>query len=697
MSTPVRDDTIELREILGAIRRGRRWIAVGIAFGLTVALLVNWLGPTRYEATASVIVRDRSSGGGGSLPATGALEGVADLFSLPGELASSVDTETAILESRWLLEETIRESGLQVKVERPRGAGVDSLFAAVEVDPGIEEAEYTFRREGTSFRVVGPEGFQATLDPDEVLEVPGARLRLRREVPERFRIRLVDLQDAVDEIRLWRRLDIGDGTGDLVEVSYHGQGPRTAERAANNLVRLYLRDRQERTDSLHEERIGVLSTVVDSVGRELSEATERLRRFQQQAEVYNPERLGEVERAVELRAEADALQVEARALERILSLARADSLTITDLLAIPSFLENDVVSSLLDRLLALQQQRQELLQRRTEQDPDVLVLEENIENLTRELTALARSYRANVQQQLIQLREELAEYRSQLADRPEIVADSIVLSQELERIASSYVGVQAQAVQARLDRIGDGADLRQVDVAVAPKEASFPRPLLNLAIGGVGGLLFGLVGALTGGFLSTRVDDPRRVREWTGVPAYRLDSGPRLLPGAFGESRSILVVGVAGASPVEPARRLAESGALRDGRVALVDLTPSSRMLPAGDAAKEEGSERVPVEGGEAYEMRHPAVMENGGGMSGLRRGLDEMEAAYSLVVVALASPESPEAVSIYRKDRPVLLAVRDGASALDELADLVASLEQGGTPVTGVVVVPNGTGTGGG
>ena len=578
-NAPQPPDTIDLGEVLLTLARGWVWILGGILFGGIVAGLVNRFGPLRYETSATVVLRDRTEAASGQLAMGGALmEGMADLFSLPGQMGSMVDTEVEILQGRDLLNKISDRVGLQIQVRSPRGVAPDSLFSLMRVDLVREKAEYTFRRAGDAYRVDG-EGAGFSVHPGDRVELPGATLVLAGSgLPETFKIRILDRQDVVDRILRKNLLSAELLGGDLAEVTFIARNPVTAARGVNTAIETYLRERRGRIRGVTSNRLGVLTHLADSLQNELSRATTEYREYQEVERAFDPERLGELERAAELRAQVDALVVEARSLDEVLGRMQGGSTAATDILAYPSFLRSDAINDVLDRIFTLQSEKIQLLKRRTERDPDVVLLQETVDYLTGELLALASSYRSGLQLQLDELGRELQEYRADFAARPQQEERAFELEKEVERLTASYLGVQGQLVQVRLAGIGEGADLRQVDVAPPPKKPAFPIWWLNLGIGLLVGAILGMVAALLANTLSPVVRTVSDLRWAHNLPVVELKtpSEPLILRG-LSENGSLLLLPLPGVD--DPGRWV--EGVLERGEGRAVLLTgPEDPTLP---------------------------------------------------------------------------------------------------------------------
>lgn len=561
-------DTIDLRDVVASVRRGARWIPGGLVVGLAAAALVNQASH-RYEAEATVVLQDRGSGGLSALGVSmmeGLPSSVGEALSLPSGFSGLAETEAAILQGQELLRAVTRELDLQLRVIRPRGLATNALFSSVSMDERASRGSFSFRSRGDVYEVRGTGGFEGEVSPGAALMIPGGEVRLRGDValPDRFSVRVRSSWETVDEMTRRREIVVDNAGGALAEVSVRWTDAQTAAAIANALVGKYLQERRLRIRSLSDQRLQILGHVRDSLDTEVSGAADALRQFQLASGQFDPERLGDLERIAELRANVDLLEVEAGALENVLrDLEEGDGVSQADLLAFPSFLESEAINEILLRLTALRDQRAQLLERRTPSDPDVLVLERAIGNQEAELLELATSYRDGLEESLIQIEERLETYRLDLAGRPAFETEGLLLENRLEVSGATFIAVQTQVVRSRLESVSEGAELRQVDHAVTPMRPRFPRPKLNYALGLVAGTFGGLLFALVAGAVTAQVTDPKQVRKRLAIPVLSpLTESP--VPEHLVDGR-VMLVPVHGSTSVDEAHEYLEG--LELGRV----------------------------------------------------------------------------------------------------------------------------------
>ncbi|MEW5927538.1 MAG: Wzz/FepE/Etk N-terminal domain-containing protein [Gemmatimonadota bacterium] len=686
-----RRDVMDLKELAAALRRGLPWILGGGLLGLGLGALTLVTLDRQYEASATVLLRSQA-GGSSSALALSRISGMLGGLGGGGLGGSEVETEQQILTSRAVLGEVVDSLGLQVRVTEPSGARADEVFSSYRIAPDAAGGEFSFERREGSWAVEG-EDFSATVAPGGSLRVPGGVLVLRRSgLPDKFEVAVSDRQGAV--LAVEKSLSAEVTGGEVVGISFRAGDPRLAAEVPNAMIARYLARRRTTDRGVNQHRYEFLTAHTDSIASQLAAAESALRRHQEASGVLDPELSGktELERAMTIQAELETAEIEARSLQRIV--ARGGSgggFSPRELAAFPTFLNNPAINDVLSRLLKLETDRIVLLERRTERDPEVMALSSSIEHLEGQLVALSRDYLAGLNSRQSELRRELGGYRSTLAALPAQAEQSLRREREVRRLSETLIAMQTQLVEARLGAIGEGGEVRQVDVAVPPRKPAFPNPPLNLLGGLLGGLFFGTVAAVAASLARGEVREPWEAELATGAPAVGMEPGLPLWLAGIGEARSALVVPAGrSADALAVAEQLVATAALRGREAMAADLTQPVTVAPPRLAATVPAA-RVAETGGVATLEGRPGPQANGNGASagGMRSALGDLEARYGFVAAALPGIEGPQTVAVLAPERPVVVVARAGRVHRDALRRTVEACERLGVPVAGVVLQP--------
>lgn len=685
MANLTRDnDAVDLRDIGAALSRGKAWVAGGAVAGLLAGMLATTLLSPRYEGQATIVLR------GGE--ASGSLGGLASALPIGLGGTSVFDTELAILSSRQVLGEVVDSLRMQATVLEPESTPLGAIFADVRLPAQVEKPmTFRFEKSGGAFRVEGP-GATGEARPGVPFALAGGSVTLRADsLPDRFEVSVVSRQDAIQAAS--RELTAKPGVGDVAVLEFEAGDPQTAAAVPNAMIARYMERRRTTDRGTNQHRYEFLTAHADSISRALAISEGRLRAYQEESGTMDPALSGQSDlgQAARLRAELEELDAEARALGEI---ANGRVPSTRDLAAYPTLLRNGAMNNLLSRMLDLESQRTALLNRRTPEDPDVVVLSTQIKQLEGELVGLSRSYVQGTERKRNELRQELSRYEGTLAALPARSEQILRLQREVRRLSETLVALQTQLVQTRLAAIGEGGDVRPLDLAVVPRNPSFPIPLLNLLGGLLGGLFFGAVGAVAAARARPRVREAWEAELAAGVPALRLGADPSepLLLGSAGGARTLLVLPVGESGSQRPvAERLAATAGLRGESAVLVDLRGEEvPALPPGAPAVEEeeehaaGTKLVARRREDGLSVWYP----NGDrAPATLRRALEELESRFDRVFVVLPRLESPVTVSLLAPERPVVLAGRASRVLRTELAETTGLLARFGCAAAGVVL----------
>jgi uncharacterized protein involved in exopolysaccharide biosynthesis len=652
--SPASAETVDVAELARSVVRRWRAVLLATALGVAAAFGVLVLAPRRFTGSASLLLRSTTDPTGSILSRVGIPTDLAPT-ALGNSLKSPLETELQILVSRDVLGTVVDSLGLQARVLGRAGVPSRALVVPTTYPGSFRRRTYTFERQRDGrYRVSGPD--------TALLAAPGSPVRLPIVGPvtiapaaplARFQIKFEDREDAIT--RLSESLGVDKKGGEVAGLTYAGPDSLTAAAVPNAIVSTYLDRRRTVDRGVNERRYEFLRLQADSVARQLANAEDALRRLQEQTGVLDPEfsgRLG-AEAARTLREQVGAVEVERHALGQLIAQVAAATVSPRQLAAYPSFLKSDAINALLTQMATLETERTRLLERRTERDPEVIAIAASVENLERQLAPLARAYASSLDRQAEELDRQLAVVESRLAALPGQAEASLQGQRDVKLLSSTFAGLQAQIVDARLAAIGEGGQVRRIDVAEPPKKPSFPRPTVTLLLGTLGGLLVGVVWALGRGALDGRLWSRADVERVTGLPVFVVHSGAPLLLGAGVRSGTVVVVRVDGAP---------------DGASTAVAAAIASEVEERG---------------------RHVAVVEASrhGSSAAFRAAVADAEVTHPLVVVAGDSVVDARTVALLDPPRAALLVAASGTprEAIVDAYEVIARLA---VPCLGVALV---------
>ena len=514
MTSPHSDaDTIDLADVARNVVRGWPVVLGGVALGAAVAGAVLFFVPARFTATTSIVVRASESSTSSLTARLGGSIAGAAAGLLPGGLTSApIETELQILSSRALAGEAVDSLLLQLRVRSAQRNPPWQLFQAAAFPGAFKRLRLSFERTADSAYTVSGVGTPVTLRPGIPARVGDGSLTLGQlALPSRFTVDVYDRQEAITRFR--KRIAVSKAGGEVVAITFGGDDSLSAAQVPNLMVRRYLVRRHTTDRGLNERRVAFLSAQVDSVEQSLTAAEVALRQQQEKSGIVDPVVVGkiELERAGALRQASGALDVERGALNQMLVQLGKGQLTSTQVAAFPTFLKSPGINELLGQLSTLQTRRLQLLATLTPDEPSVIAASEGIKNIEAQIPALARAYATSLDQQRADVAKQLDTLRSAIERLPASSEASVRLLRKVIQNGQVSAALRAQLVEARLATVGEGGDVRMLDIAEPPRKVTFPQPALTVIAGLGGGLLLGLLAAMLSGLSGKHASDERTI------------------------------------------------------------------------------------------------------------------------------------------------------------------------------------------
>ena len=230
----------------------------------------------------------------------------------------------------------------------------------------------------------------------------------------RFADVVEDLQETIEVERAGREAKIAF-------VYYRDTDRRIVREVPNVLAARFIARRQHIKHTEARSTVHFLRGQIELLAAQLHAAEEELRAFRREAEVIEPkvEATTQLTALAELQAQRIAIEAERGALAGLLEEIRAHDEApdptapspYRRLIGFPSILRNQAAGELLRSVVAVENQRAELLARRTLDDPDVQILTGRIHALERELRVVAETYLQGLTNQVASLDVPLTRFR----------------------------------------------------------------------------------------------------------------------------------------------------------------------------------------------------------------------------------------------------------------------------------------------
>jgi len=506
------EDEIHLRDVWNLLLRN--WWVLGLSLfavlGATAAY--TWYVVPVYESVTTIRIEEERT----ELPVLDILQTLST--------GSEVETEMEVVRSRTLAEDVVDSLGLQIQIVSPRGVArteiLQSLFVQRWAPPGIYVLD---RQPGGAFSVheeASGETF-GTTSASEPAALPGATFQLTEAAAEHDQI-IVGIRSfdgAVQGLQGAISVSRPNREASIITVRYQSTDTQLVHQVPNTLAERFIARGKAVRKTEATSTVAFLQQQIDTLSGRLEAAEEALTAFREGEQVVSiqAEAQAQVTQLAGLQADRNRIEAERSALQLLMDEIDREARTADPsapspynrLISFPTLLRNQAVSELMRTLSDANNQRSQLLQRRTLQDPDVVNLTQRIRDIETQLRATATTYLQGLSQQVAAFDQTLARFATDLERIPGKEVQLIRLQREQTVLEEVYTLLQNRLQEARILEAVDDASVRVVDPAIRPGGPIRPRTRLNVLLGLVLGGMLGVGIA----FLREYLDETIHTRE----------------------------------------------------------------------------------------------------------------------------------------------------------------------------------------
>jgi capsular exopolysaccharide synthesis family protein len=540
-AAPAEPERLDAQHLWHALMRNRL-LMLGVA-ALVVALTaaLTFVQRPVYESLATVRVE----------PSQRDKNPLAELVPYASNVPGEIETDLMVLHSRDVAARVVDTLGLRVSVQEPalpRARVLRLLHVPREETGGAFELTRAARG-AYRVRALGNPPLPrvpATVELGQPFQVAGVELALAPELlrapPERIRFSVSPFLRTAESLR--NQIDAArpDPQARILSISYRSTDPELAAAVPNAVTAAFIQHKLEGGRAESHSTVLFLRDQVANYEGQLERAEATLRAFRERERVVSPqqEATEQVQRLAQLQGESDQMRAERDALAALLQRVQSSPpqaggpSPYRQLASFPTFLGNRAVQDMLQALTALENQRAELLVRRTNASVDVQGIDTRIREIELQLYQMSRNYLESLDSQIASKQGVLSRFGSQLELIPAREVEFARLSRQEKLLEDLYTLLQTRLKEAEIRDAVTPADVRLIDAALVPTVPVSPRPVRNLFIGTVLGMLLGIAAALGREMLDTAVRSTDDVKTATQMPILGVIPRDRTMAPAAG-------------------------------------------------------------------------------------------------------------------------------------------------------------------
>jgi len=506
---------IDLRRAWQTIARSA-WIIV-ICVGLATAaamLAVRRFEPV-YSASATVRIEEKQASGMNAFFST--------------DYANVLATATQILTSRKLAYDVVDSLAMRLSLYQPVRRPKSEVVRSAQISAEAPSQAYRFDRAARGMRevrVLPSEKLLGTFPDSAQIPIEGGWVLLSAGAAkyDRLVFTVFPRNDVASALRDAIRVAQAGRDANVLRITYSGKDPAETMQVPNVLARAYVQRRLDLSTSQARSTVTYLQRQVGVVGEQLNEQESGIRDYLLSKGVSSVD--GKIQDLVSemnlVRNNMISVTLQRDAVARALvPLSQGQGVDgaeefLRRAMATPEFLE--VASTDLSNLSDLNRQREALLQRRSKDDPDVVSLVNQMNQIKQRIQDRAAAFLSqrnslvtDRQHRVDSLQRELSHMPEQAMEFQRLERDRLVL-QETMRL------VQGRLKEAEISASVPDSSAQLLDDAVSADQQANSSQTLIFAVAIFSGLIVGVGVAFLRDWLDTTIHDEADLRAIVGVP-----------------------------------------------------------------------------------------------------------------------------------------------------------------------------------
>jgi capsular exopolysaccharide synthesis family protein len=478
------------------------WFILGVILAFFGAYLYLRYTPKVYQSNAKIKILNKTKGL--ELPSAAFVFNRSNI---------NLENEIEILKSYRIMEQVVERLDLSTRFYDEGNiltTEIDRLpfgfLKKVPNDSLLNATYYTIRLSANAFEVQVGTSSEVLVFPD--FDTTKTNHKLPFELSLSNRSRLSELRDKTFIIRfgspsgMAKSLKGGIGVNmvgkgsDLLQLSYTGQSKAKNERIINTLIEVFnedgINDRQDisrRTINFIDERFLLLAAELDSIETGISD----FKRQNNLVTVESDAELGITQRTL---SENELFELENQLilsdlLKETLTAPRAE----TDLLPANIGLSNTSINGLVNNYNALVFERDNLITSAGENNPNVIVANQQLKDLKSNIKASIASYKLQLEASKDQLLRKNREYASKVYSLPAKEKTILEIKRQQEIKQTLYLFLLQKREEAAINLAITEPSIKVVEYAISGGAPISPNPRSIYLMALMGGLLlpFGII------------------------------------------------------------------------------------------------------------------------------------------------------------------------------------------------------------
>ena len=526
MQLQTTEESIDFKKIFNKMLDRWYWYLASILIFLGISLLYIHVTSPTYMVNSQLLVNNNDKGGGLGKQASSLM----DLGGLMGS-SNSVDNETGILKTRFLMERVVRDLQLNIIYTQKINFAVrelDNPPFKLKIIEGLD----TIKRNVVKITLVSAgkvkvstDGFSKDVTWSEAFQVPGiGKLQLLPQfgarVPEGdFEVIIDSIDQRVSDLMEQLTVDQPNKQSTIIELGFVYTLPKKGEEILNTLIKKYVSENLNDKNSVADSTSKFIKERLNIISGELGDVENKVQDFKQSNNLADMTEQGKllVKNTGEFSADLAKAETQVTVLNDLEDYLKDKS---KNKRVFPtSLLPSDMVFS------GLMEQYNTLL---IERDKQLLSVKEGspfIENIDNQIAGLRSGILSNIQSTKNtfvvtrdKLRSQLKQVEGKISGVPQIEKNYLKLARNQQIKQELYIFLMQKSEETAISKTANVAVAKVIDPPKAETTPVSPKKKVIYILSIFLGLILPTIVILIGDLMNTTIDTKEDITNLSLVP-----------------------------------------------------------------------------------------------------------------------------------------------------------------------------------
>ncbi|MGX5687388.1 GumC family protein [Arcticibacter tournemirensis] len=503
------------------------WFLLGSIIGLLLAYVYIRYSTPVYKINAKVLVNDEKKGGS----MLGANSVLGDLNSMLGG-KSTVDNEAEILKTRFLMEQVVREMNANITYYL-KGTIRDieeykPPFIVVPISLNDTIAPRTFEvvRLDDGSLEVSDEIFHKKIKYNQPFEIPElGKIQIsegflpERSLTRNFKFNITSFDAKVADFMKRLTVNVTNKQVTTIDLSFEYPLPEKGEDILETLIVKYEEASLQDKNTIADSTISFIEDRLLFVGRELGDVEGNIQQFKQKSQIADISEQSKilVESSSDYIKELANVETQLSIIGSLESYLK-DDLSYKRVLPSAIVTQDVVFSSLVERYNALLLEKDRLLLSSTEDNPNVINLEQQISNLRKDMTSNLNSTKRSLMITRNALLKKTGQMEAQIMKVPATERTYLDLARQQQIKQELYIFLLQKREETAISKTSNISNSKVIDPPKSENLPFSPKKSIILLLGFALGIGLPFLVIYLQDFLNDKILTREDISKRTGAP-----------------------------------------------------------------------------------------------------------------------------------------------------------------------------------